>query len=128
MSVTLHELLEELAAEFPDCLHTSVIDADTGLSLAANSETDPVDAAGADAFHTDLYRLGRNAARELAEPADVEEMVLSSREATFVSTPVADTGYLWLIVTKADATVGFTQAMMRKHMGRIEDSLGELLS
>lgn len=127
MSVTLHELLEELAGHLPGCLHTSIIDVQTGLSLAASSKADPMNAAGADAFHTDLYRLGRQAAEQFSKPGGVEEMVLSSEEAIFVSTPVGDTGFLWLVVTKPDSTVGFTQAMMRKHSARIGQSLGELV-
>lgn len=127
MSVSLHNLLNELAGELPGCLHTSVVDTRTGLSLAASSRTDPMNAAGADAFHTDLYRLGRQAAHDLSRADEVEEMVLTSEEAVFLSTPVETTGYLWLVVTEPDSTVGFTQAMMRKHLGRIEASLRELV-
>lgn len=127
MSVTLHELLEELAGHLPGCLHTSIIDVQTGLSLATSSAVDPMNAAGADAFHTDLYRLGRQVAEQFSTADGVEEMVLSSEEAIFVSTPVEETGFLWLVVTKPDSTVGFTQVMMRKHARRVGQSLGELL-
>ena len=127
MSVSLHNLLEELAGQLPGCLHTSIIDAQTGLSLAASSETEPMNAAGTDAFHTDLYRLGRQVAGQVSEEGEVEEMVLSSHRAVFVSTPVKGNGFLWLVVTEPDATVGFTQAMMRKHVARVEESLGELV-
>lgn len=127
MSVSLHNLLDELAGELPGCLHTSVIDARTGLSLAASSETDPMNAAGADAFHTDLYRLGSQAASTLSGAEEVEEMVLTSEQGIYLSTPVEETGYLWLVVTEPDATVGFTQAMMRKYLEKVEQSLRELV-
>ncbi len=127
MSLPLHKLLEELAGELPGCFHTSVIDARTGLSLASNSQGDPINAAGTDAFHTDLYRLGREAAGQLSKAKDVQEMVLTSREAVYLSTPVEETGFLWLVVTEPDSTVGFTQAMMRKHLGRVHESLQALV-
>lgn len=127
MDDTLQELLVRLAERLPGCLHTSVIDEETGLALASVTETDPLDAAGVDAFHNDLYRLAREAVVKVPGSSTTEGMVISGKEAAFISSPVASTGYLWLVVTSPDATVGFTQAMMRKHLTAVEESLEELL-
>ncbi len=127
MNASLHEMLKQLAGQLPGCLHTSIIDGETGMALASASEADELDAAGADAFHTDLYRLGRQAVDALPATDDVEQIVITSDKATCVSLPVQKTGYLWLVIAHRDATVGFIQALMRKHVGRIEDSLQALL-
>lgn len=121
----LHEVLEQLAGDLPECLHTSVIDANTGLALLSISEIEARDAEAADAFHADLYRRGGDTAAELSGGRP-REFVLRSQEATFVSTPVATTGYIWLVVTGPDTTVGFIQAMMRKHLARIEQGVLDL--
>lgn len=127
MDASLQDTLKKLAGQLPGCLHTSVIDGTTGLALAASSEVDALDAAGADAFHSDLYRLGRQAAHALPGADAIEEIVITSGEATCVSIPVEETGYLWLVVTKRDSTVGFIQALMRKYVFRIEESLRSLV-
>lgn len=127
MGVTLQEMLAELSDEVPGCRHTSVIDGRTGLALAAVSETDPLDAAGADAYHSDLYRLGRTALEEMPLSGPTEEVVITGGTNTFVSIPVEDTGYIWLVVTEQATTVGFIQALMRKHVGRVQESVRELV-
>ncbi len=127
MEDTLQGLLERLASRLPGCLHTSVIDRETGLALASVSETDPLDAAGVDAYHNDLYRLAQEAVVKIPGSSQTQGMVISGKEAVFISNPVGRSGYLWLVVTDADATVGFTQAMMRKHLGAVTESVDELM-
>lgn len=128
MSASLDELLDEVTAGLPGCLHTSVVAADTGLSLAGASVDDSINAAGADAYHSDLYRLAGSVLEAL--PADQKrpaEIVLSSGRARFVSRPLNDGGYIWLVVTEADTTVGLIQAMMRKHVDRLQEALAGLM-
>lgn len=127
MSRTLHDLLQKMIGELPGCLHTSVIDEQTGLALAAVSDTDELDAAGADAFHNDLYRMTRSALEALPVEKEPQEIVLRGKQATFVSKPIGATGYIWLVVTEKETTVGFVQAMMRKHVDAAEDSLAALV-
>src|SRR6056297_1414419 len=114
MASTLFDMLQDFSGKVPGCLHTSVVEQETGLALASISESDPLDAAGADAYHSDLYRLTGLALEGTPLSQNVEGIVLSSEDATFVSVPVEDTGYLWLVVTRRETTVGFTQAIMRK--------------
>lgn len=127
MSATLHEMLEEISGKMPGCLHTSVIDSATGLALAACSDSDPLDGAGADAFHSDLYRLSEAVIEGIPTAGEPRELVLTSKEATFVSVPVEETGYMWLVVAGRDTTVGFIQALMRKYVARIEEGLQALV-
>lgn len=127
MSATLQDMLEELSGKLSGCLHTSVIDSSTGLALAACSDSDPLDSAGADAFHSDLYRLSEAVIDGIPTAEKPRELVLTSQEATFVSVPVEETGFLWLVVADRDTTVGFIQALMRKHVSRIEEGLRTLV-
>lgn len=127
MSSTLYELLTEITTELPGWLHTSVVDRETGMSLASLSQGDPLEAAGADAFHSDLYRMTTALLEGLPLGEQADSMVLSSQRATFVSVPMAEMNYLWLVVTERRMTVGFTQALMRKHQARIEESVRALL-
>ncbi|RAL25432.1 hypothetical protein DL240_04270 [Lujinxingia litoralis] len=127
MTSSLYDLLNEITGELPGCLHTSVIDRETGLSLASVSQGDPLETAGADAFHSDLFRTTGVLLEGLPLGNEADSLVLSSQRATFVSVPLAEMNYLWLVVTERRMTVGFTQALMRKHQGRLETSVRELL-
>lgn len=127
MSESLDQVLDELSGGLQGCLHTSVIDGETGLALASATRSEGLEAAGADAFHNDLYRLGRDALGALPSRERLEEVVVTSQKATFVSVPVDNTGYVWLVVADSDTTVGFVQAMMRKHVERIEECLAPLV-
>ena len=127
MATSLFELLERIAEQLPGCLHTSVVDRETGLALAAVSQGDPLDSAGADAYHSDLYRLSTFAAIGLPKSSQAEGIVLTGKRSVFVSLPLGETGFVWLVVTKRETTVGFTQAIMRKRGDEIAESLAVLV-
>ena len=128
MTASLSDMLQDMVDQLPGCLHTSVIDGNTGLSLVSVSdEVDALDAAGTDAYHNDLYRLSKSTLEGSPLTDEVSEVIMTSRQARFVSVPVGDSGYLWLVVTRRDATVGFIQAMMRKHVEKIGEGLSALV-
>ena len=128
MATDLNATLQQLADQLPGCLHTSIIDGATGMALVSISSVDPLDAAGTDAYHNDLYRLARSLLEESPVDAGVQEVVITSSEGQFVSIPAAETGYLWLVVTRRDTTLGFIQAMMRKHVEGISHQVQSLVS
>lgn len=127
MSASLYDMLQHLVGQLPGCLHTSVIDGQTGLALASITAGDPLDGAGVDAYHSDLYRLTQVALEGLPIQDHPEGIVLLSEEANFVSTPLEDSNYHWLVVTKRETNVGFIQALMRKLSADLENSLSGLL-
>ena len=121
--MTLRELLDSVREELPQCELTSVVSLQTGLSLAASGSRPAVDAATADAFSGELYRLIANLFPE-ERPDDV---VVRGPSHVFVSTRLDDTGYFWHLSTRAEVTLGFTQAVMRKYQQRVTDAVGTLL-
>lgn len=127
MNERLNDVLQQLTGELPGCLHTSVIDAATGLALVEASQAGTVNADGAAAFHADLYRMSRKVLNRLPVGNEPREMVLRGDEATVASIPVGSTGYIWLVITEPDTTVGLIQAMMRKHVSRIQQGVGTLV-
>ncbi len=77
-------------------------------------------AAGADAFHSDLYRSAVGALEELGSTEPVQHVVVQGRATTFISCPLGDSGFFWHVVTDSRTTLGFTQAVMRKYREEIE--------
>jgi hypothetical protein len=84
-------------------------------------------AAGADAFQSELYRKVGELVPVLDCEGPLKSVVLESEGTTFVSEPVGETGYFWHVATDADATLGFTQAIMRKFRTRVLDSVNALV-
>lgn len=126
MASTLFEILGDLQRELPGCRLSSVVDRETGVALASVSSTEPLDGAAADAFHSDLYRVTGGALGALGFGEASGGFVLTGNEAILVSVPLEGTGYFWHVATDRLTTVGFTQAMMRKHRGRVLESLRQL--
>lgn len=124
---SIFEVLQQVAANIPGCLFTSIVDADSGMSLASVSPRGE-DAAGADAFHSDLYRLIQRSMQMLESPQPIEGVVLVGDSAIFLSIPFPNSTYFWHMATDLDTTVGFTQALMRKYSGAVTQSLGQLLA
>lgn len=124
--MSLITLLQTIADELPGCELTSVVSLDTGLSLAAATTADPNDAAAADAFHSELYRLTRNALAEAGAVSEIEDVVVQGGRRTFVSSPLGDSGYFWHVSTRSDTTLGFTQAVMRKYRDEVMRGISDL--
>jgi predicted regulator of Ras-like GTPase activity (Roadblock/LC7/MglB family) len=118
---TLNELLAQIAQEVPGCLMTSVVDLDSGLALASVSH-DSLAAAGADAYHADIYRALYRAASALEGAQHPEAVVLMSHHAVFLSVPFGGTTCFWHVVTRIDTTIGFTQALIRKYYHAMEQA------
>lgn len=126
--MTLLDLLQRVVDELPGCELTSVVSLETGLSLAAVSAAAPNDAAAADAFGGELYRVVREALTESGIDGAVDDIVVQGRARTLVSTPLADTNYFWHISTRVETTLGFTQAVMRKYQAEVAEGVTALVS
>ncbi len=125
---SIFDVLQHLSAHIPGCLMTSVVDVDSGMSLAAVHHPDIAGTDAADAYHGELYRLIHRSMDMLDAPQFVEHLVLVGEGAIFLSSPVPATRYFWHVVTGAETTIGFTQALMRKYQAEVERSVVELMS
>lgn len=125
---TIFELLSAIAAEIPGCVATSIVDIESGMSLASISGADPLAAEGADAFHCDVYRSLQRAASALEGNQHAEAVVIMSQQAVFISLPFGGTPYFWHVVTPLDTTIGFTQALMRKYYHQVDSTVRSLMS
>lgn len=123
--MSVFDLLRRIADELPGCILTSVVSMDDGLPLATVTVADNEDAAAADAFHSDVYRTVGRALRELGVQSQVQGFVLQGEQTTYVSLPLGS-GFFWHIATRSDTTLGFTQALMRRHRDQISQSVSEL--
>lgn len=126
--MNLFELLKSTSDELPGFLSASIVSLDSGLPLATVANVDDDDAAAADAFHSDVYRTVLAALAELGAEQSVEGVVIEGDDSTCISLPLGDSGYFWHIVTQSRTTLGFTQAVMRKHKDAVAAGIHELFS
>ena len=128
MSATIFEILQRVAGSIPGCAFTSIVDTQSGMSLASVRGGLPLDGSpeGADAYQSELHRLVQRALDALEANQRIQGLVLHSDAFTFISQPLPETEYTWHVVTALDTTVGFSQAMMRKHQADVLSSLVNL--
>lgn len=124
---SLYELLEGITHQLPGCRLASVVQQETGMPLVSISGDASLDSAGVDAYHGDLYHVIGRALKELGYEESVQGVVLTGKHAIFVSLPLEDTGFFWHVATERTTTVGFTQAVMRKHASAVQVALLALL-
>lgn len=122
----LLDQLETIKTELPGCIATSIVSIDDGLALASVAN-DAIAAAGADAFHANLYTLVNNLVLDAALDDRTETIVIESEHLTFVSAPIGNTRYFWHVVTNRKTTLGFTHAVMRKYGPGISESVVSLV-
>lgn len=122
--MNLSELLDIVREELPQCELTSVVDLKTGLSLATSGVRDPVSAAMVDAFGGEAYRL----VALLLPGRATDNIVMRGPTHVFVSTLLDDTGYYWHLSTRAEITLGFSQAVIRKYHARVTEVVRALVT
>lgn len=126
--MSIFEILKQVAQNIPGCIHTSVVDIDSGMSLAAVSPGhEALGAAGADAYQSDMFRFIQKANNALDAPQATESIVLIGESSVFIATPFHGTAYFWHVVTSIETTIGFTQAIMRKYQQPLEESMAKIL-
>jgi len=124
----LFEVLDRVASELPGCQLTSIVSLESGLSLACVARDGNDHAAAADAYHSNLYRLVRNALAELGDVSPIDDVVIVGTRRVFVSRPLGTSGYFWHVSTSVETTLGFTQAVMRKYQGEVQKGIEDLLA
>lgn len=126
--MSVFDVLNLVRSELPGFVSTSVVTLENGLQLANVCVVDADDAAAADAFHSDIYRATHRALREI-QGADrrTDGIVLMSEHHMFLSVPLDDE-FFWHVVTQAETTLGFTQAVMRKYREPVRAAVRQLFS
>lgn len=104
----------------------SIVDLESGMQLASVAGALSAQAAGADAYQSELYRRINGLVEVLGAEGAPEMVVMECDQSTFVSELVGESGYFWHIATDVSTTLGFTQAIMRKFRGRVTESVYEL--
>ncbi len=128
MNATIFEVLEQVSRTVPNCQYTSIVDMHTGMSVASvMASADPMSAEGADAYHGNVYHRVARALEALDASQGIESLVLHTESSVFISVPVPDSPYFWHVVTTSATTVGFTQAIMRKHQDTLLRTLSQLM-
>lgn len=126
--MSVFDVLASVRGELPGFISSSVVASDDGLQLASVSAVDPDDAAAADAFHSDIYRAAARALTEIGTATRAAEgIVVIGDEHVFLSLPLDDT-FFWHVVTRNETTLGFTQAVMRKHRDSMRTAVSNLFA
>jgi hypothetical protein len=119
----LFSVLEDLSAQLPGCKMASIVDLESGMQLASVAGELVAQAAGADAFQSEMYGRIEALVGVLGTDGGPQSVVLECDRTTFVSELIGQTGYFWHVATDSGTTLGFTQAIMRKYRSRIADGV-----
>ncbi len=126
--MSVFDVLNTMRAELPGFISSSVVGFENGLQLACISEVDADDSAAADAFHSNVYRATARALGEVGSSTPTAEgIVIMGDKHVFLSVPL-DESFFWHVVTQSETTLGFTQAVMRKHRDAMRNELRDLFS
>ena len=113
--MSLFKFLGAIASDLPGCLSTSIVSVETGLALANVSAIDVEESAGVDAYLALALQESDRLIQSMKLNDSVSSLVVRGQRVTVVSVSLGDAGYMWNVVTESDTTLGFTQAVLRKH-------------
>lgn len=123
----LQDVLEQVADAIPGCLFTSVVDSDSGMSLAMAGGYDELSASSADAYQSELHRAIHRMIDAVMIQEPLETVVLIASGMVFVSIPLQRSAFFWHVVTSVDTTIGFTRAVLRKSQGQVIEAIRPLM-
>ena len=126
--MSVFDVLNSLRGELPGFVSSSVVGFENGLQLASVSACDSDDSAAADAFHSNVYRATARALAEIGTGAEkADGIVILGEHHVFLSVPLDDM-FFWHVVTESETTLGFTQAVVRKHRDAMRHEVRHLFA
>ena len=112
----LTELLEKISQEASGFIAASLVDLESGMTLAVKSARSDFDLTAASAYNSELVKQKLKIARTLGLTGTVEDMLISLTDQIHLVKLIGTTMFLYLAVDKRQSNLGIVRAAVNKHI------------
>jgi hypothetical protein len=109
--------LEKIQADLAGFIGASVVDLESGMTLATRSARPDFDLAAASAFNSEMVKMKLKTIRALNLKSTLEDMLLTLSDQIHIIRMIGGGAFLYLAVDRSSANLAIVRNVVNKHAG-----------
>ena len=115
----LSEVLEKISADASGFIAASLVDLDSGMTLAVRSVRTDFDLTAASAYNSELVKQKLKIMRTLGLSGSIEDMMITLQDQIHVIKLVGPSTFLYLAVDKKQSNLAIVRNAVNKHVAQL---------
>lgn len=111
----MNDALEHLAQEIPGFIAASLVDMDSGMTLAVRSNRNDFDLAVASAYNSELVKQKMKIMKSLNLKTTLEDMILNLGDQIHFIKIVSPTLFIYLAADRSSSNIAIVRTVVNKH-------------
>ena len=114
-----NEVLEQFASDIPGFVAASLVDIDSGMTLAVKSTRNDFDLAVASAYNSELVKQKLKIMKALNLKTNLEDMILTLGDQIHFIKILSDTMFIYLAADRSATNIAIVRNTVNKHAKRV---------
>ena len=111
----INETFEQVAAEIPGFIAVSLVDTDSGMTLAVKSNRPEFDLGVASAYNSELVKQKLKIMKALGLKTNLEDMILTLGDQIHFIKIISPTLFVYLAADRASSNIAIVRNVVNKH-------------
>ena len=113
------DVIEKIEADIGGFIAASLVDIDSGMTLAVKSNRADFDLSAASAFNSEMVKMKQNTIKALNLKSSLEDMLLTLSDQIHLIKVVSPTTFLYLAADKSATNLALVRSTVNKHAASI---------
>ncbi len=113
------EIFEQISADIPGFIARSLVDLDTGMTLAVHSARPEFDLAAASAFNSEMVKQKLKTIKALKLSSTLDDMLLSLSDQIHLIKMVGTSAFVYLASERAGSNLAIIRNAVNRHSDRL---------
>jgi hypothetical protein len=115
----VNESFDHFANDIPGFIAASLVDLDSGMTLAVRSTRSDFDLAVASAYNSELVKQKQKIMRALGLKTNLEDMILTLGDQIHFIKIVSPTVFIYLAADRSAANIAIVRTVVNKHAAQL---------
>ncbi|HKY39384.1 MAG TPA: hypothetical protein VJN18_25775 [Polyangiaceae bacterium] len=115
----LNEVLDKIATDTSGFIAASLVDLDSGMTLAIKTSRTEFDLTAASAYNSELVKQKLKIMRTLGLTGNIEDMIITLQDQIHLVKMVGTNTFLYLAVDKKQSNLAIVRSAVTKHIGAL---------
>ena len=115
----LNEVLDKIATDTSGFIAASLVDLDSGMTLAIKTSRTEFDLTAASAYNSELVKQKLKIMRTLGITGNIEDMLITLQDQIHLVKMVGTNTFLYLAVDKKQSNLAIVRSAVTKHVGAL---------
>ncbi len=113
------EFFNKVDAEITGLIAASVVDLESGMTLAVRTNRQDFDLSTASAFNSEMVKMKLKTMKALGLQSTLEDMLLTLSDQIHLIRLISTTAFVYIAVDKAKTNLAIVRTVVAKHAGAI---------